>query len=156
MLCAKHKNPNSEQNRHGHSLFLTFCPLGKADVNQLVTVCVRACMLSFFSPVWLFVTPWTIGCQTPLSMGFSGQEYWSGLPFPTPPGDLPNPGIEPASPVSPALTGRFFTTEPPGKPSPQLNHVLKKQWLLGASSWVSGTTPTQPFLCRSIPAAVFW
>ena len=50
--------------------------------------------------------------QAPLSMGFSRQEYWSGSPFPTP-GDLPNPGIEP---VSPALAGRFFTTEAPGKP----------------------------------------
>ena len=50
--------------------------------------------------------------QAPLSVGFSRQEYWSGLPFP-PPGDLPHPGIEP---VSPLLTGRFFTTEPPGKP----------------------------------------
>ena len=46
-----------------------------------------------FSHVLLFVTPWTIGCQTPLSMGFSRQEYWGGLPFP-PPGDLPDPGIE--------------------------------------------------------------
>ena len=51
--------------------------------------------------------------QAPLSMGFSGQEYWSGLPVP-PAGDLPDPGIEPASP---ALAGKFFTTEPPGKPS---------------------------------------
>jgi len=51
----------------------------------------------------------------PLSMGFPRQEYWNGLPFP-PPGDLPNPGTEPASPVSPALAGRFFTTEPAGKP----------------------------------------
>ena len=50
-----------------------------------------------------------------LSIGFPRQEYWSGLPF-TPPGDLPNPGFEPASPESPALAGRFFTTEPPGKP----------------------------------------
>ena len=49
-------------------------------------------------------------------MGFSGQEYyWSGLPFP-PPGDLPDPGIEPVSPMLPALAGGFFTTEPPGKP----------------------------------------
>ena len=55
----------------------------------------------------------TVAHQAPLSTGFSRQEYWSGLPFP-PPGDLPDPGIEPASPVSPALTGRFFTTEPPG------------------------------------------
>ena len=51
----------------------------------------------------------------PLSTGFPRQEYWSGLPFPSP-GDLPDPGIERASPASPALAGRFFTTEPPGKP----------------------------------------
>ena len=53
-----------------------------------------------------FATPWTVAHQTPLSMGFPRQEYWSGLPWP-PPGDLPNPGIEPASP---ALAGGFFTT----------------------------------------------
>ena len=58
------------------------------------------------------MTPWTIVHQAPLSMGFSRQEYWSGLPFLSP-GDLPKPGIKP---VSPALAGRFFTTEPPGKP----------------------------------------
>ena len=57
-----------------------------------------------------------VACQAPLSMGFLRQEYWSGLPFP-PPRDLPNPGIEPASPTSPALAGGFFTTEPPGKPN---------------------------------------
>jgi len=51
-------------------------------------------------------------CQAPLSVGFSRQEYWSGLPFPSLE-DLPDPGTEPASP---ALAGRFFTTEPPGKP----------------------------------------
>ena len=67
------------------------------------------------SPVQLFVTPWTAACQAPLSMEFSKQEYWSGLPFP-PPGDLPNPGIKPVSLASAALAGRFFTTEPPGKP----------------------------------------
>ena len=50
-------------------------------------------------------------------MGFSRQEYWTYLPFP-PPGDLPNPGIKPASLASPALAGGFFITEPPGKPSP--------------------------------------
>ena len=47
------------------------------------------------SPVWFFATPWTMACQTPLSMEFSRQEYWSGLPFPSP-GDLPHPGIKPA------------------------------------------------------------
>ena len=68
-----------------------------------------AYMLSHFSHVWLFATPWTVACQTPLSMGFSRQEYWSGLPL-APQGDLPDPEIEPASLVSPALAGRFFTT----------------------------------------------
>ena len=61
------------------------------------------------------MTPWTVAHQAPLSMGFPRQEHWSGSPSP-PPGDLPGPGIEPASPGSPALAGRFFTTEPPGKP----------------------------------------
>ena len=54
---------------------------------------------------------WTAARQDPLFMGFPRQEYWSDLPFPTP-GDLPDPGIEP---VSPALAGGFFTTEPPGR-----------------------------------------
>ena len=64
----------------------------------------------------LFVTPWTVACQAPLSMGFSRQEYWSELPF-APLGDPPDPRTEPTSSVSPALANRFFTTEPPGKPS---------------------------------------
>ena len=62
------------------------------------------------SPVQLFVTPWTVARQRSLSMGFSRQEYWSGLPFP-PPGDLPDPGIEPTSPVSPALQVGSLHTE---------------------------------------------
>ena len=57
--------------------------------------------------------PWTVACQVPLSMRFPRQEYQSGLPFPPPPGDLPNSGIEPGSPE---LADRFFATEPPGKP----------------------------------------
>ena len=73
------------------------------------------CVLHRFSRVQLFVTLWTVACQAPLSMGFSRQEYWSGLPCP-PPGDLPNPGVEPACLMSPALAGEFFTTEPRGKP----------------------------------------
>ena len=59
-------------------------------------------MLSHFSHVQLFVTLWTIAHQAPLSMGFSRQEYWSGLPRPSP-GDLPNPGMELTSPEAPAL-----------------------------------------------------
>ena len=66
-------------------------------------------MLSLFSHVQLFVIPWTVAHQAPLSMGFSRQEYWSGLPRP-PPGDLPNPGFELASLMSPAFAGGFFTT----------------------------------------------
>ena len=58
--------------------------------------------------------PWTVAHQTPLSMVFPMQEYWNGLPFPSP-RDLSHPGIEPTSPVSPVLTGRVFTTMPPGK-----------------------------------------
>ena len=68
------------------------------------------------SHVQLFATLWTVAYQAPLSMGFSRQESWSGLPCP-PWGDLPDPGIEPASLTSVTLEGRFFTTEPPGKPS---------------------------------------
>ena len=66
-------------------------------------------LLSHFSRVQLFVTPWTVACQAPLSMGFSRQEYWSGLPRP-PPGDLPKPGFKAESLMSPALAGGFFTT----------------------------------------------
>ena len=65
---------------------------------------------SVASVVWLLATLWTVACHAPLSMGFSRQEYWSGLPFP-PPGDLPNPGIKLESPASPALVGRFFINE---------------------------------------------
>ena len=69
-----------------------------------------------------FVFLWTLACQTPLSMGFPRQAYWSALPFPTP-GNLPNPVIKPRFP---ALAGGFFITEPPG--SPQLDmHVYTSQ-----------------------------
>ena len=65
-------------------------------------------MLGRFSRVQLFVTLWTVAHQAPLSMGFSRQEYWSGLPWP-PSEDLPNPGIEPVSLRSPALASRLIT-----------------------------------------------
>ena len=65
------------------------------------------------SCVRLFATPWTVAHQAPLSMGFSRQESWSGLPFPSP-GELPNPGIEPGSP---ALQADALTSKLPGKPS---------------------------------------
>ena len=62
--------------------------------------------------VQLFVTSWTVACQAPLSMGFSRQEYWTGLPFPSP-GDLPDPGIKAGSPT---LQADSLPSEPPGKP----------------------------------------
>ena len=63
----------------------------------------------------LSVTPWTVACQAPLSMGFSSQGYWDGVPFP-PPKDLPKQGIKLTSPASLALAGGLFTTTPHGKP----------------------------------------
>ena len=74
------------------------------------------------SHVLLFVAPWTVAYQAPLSMGFSRQEYWSALPCPSP-GDLPNPGIEPVSPAAPALHA-FLTAQPPGKPTANLFTII--------------------------------
>ena len=68
-------------------------------------------LVKLLSHIWLFATPWTVAYQAPKSMEFSRQEYWSGLPFPSP-GDLPDPGIEPGSPTLQAATLPF---EPPGK-----------------------------------------
>ena len=89
-----------------------------------VCVCVCVCIyiyvyrkkVKLLSCVRFFATPWTVAHQAPLYVGFSRQEYWNRLPFPTP-GDLPNPRREPTSLVFPALAGRFFTTAPPGKPN---------------------------------------
>ena len=71
-------------------------------------------------------TPWTTAYQAPPSTGFSKQEYWSGLPFPSP-GDLPNPGIEPGFP---AFQADALTSEPPGKPHPKKKKKLKKNSVL--------------------------
>ena len=81
-----------------------------------VCVCVCVCAhAQSFSHVQLFATFWTVVCQAPLSMGFFRQEHCSGWPFP-PPGNLPNPEIEPTSPVSPALQAVSLLSEPLGKP----------------------------------------
>ena len=96
------------------------CPTGDSDtaltdsllsepLGKQVSIGVHACILSCFSCVQHFVTLWTIAHQAPLSLGFSRQEYWSGLPFPSP-GDLPNPGIEPTPLMSPTLAGIIFIT----------------------------------------------
>ena len=67
------------------------------------------CVCCHFNRVWLFATPWTAAHQASPPMGFSRQEYWSGLAFPSP-RDLPDPGIKPTSLMPPALAGRFFAT----------------------------------------------
>ena len=81
-------------------------------MNKMNKLCyilvIYVCALRHFSCAWLFVIPWTVAHQAPLSIGFSRQDYWSRLPCPAP-GDLPNPGIELMSLMSPVLAGGFFT-----------------------------------------------
>ena len=91
-------------------------------------------VLGHFSHVQLFVIPWTTACQAPLSMGFSRQEYWIGLPCP-PPGDLPDPGIELASLMSPTLSGGFFTTSATWEATKNIG--------VGSHSLLQGIFPTQ-------------
>ena len=111
--------------------------------------CIRASQVALLycahllSRVWLFVTPWTIALQAPLSMGFSRQEYWSGLPFPNL-GDLPHPGIQPVSLVSSALAGMFFTTVPPGKQPELSGEVMGIVYGRGTHKtciWIPSLTP---------------
>ena len=125
--------PGAVELRHDHSSYELFCLLLRVSIAKRkkndspshiippnsslwaqppfpfyrMHVCVKS-----LSRVWLFATPWTVTHQAPLSMGFSRQEYWSALPFPSP-GDLPNPGIEPRYP---ALQADALSSEPPGKP----------------------------------------
>jgi len=86
-----------------------------------IQTCVH--MLSRFGHVRFFANPWTVTCQAPLSMEFSQQEHWNGLPCP-PPGDLPDPGIEPMYPASPVLQVDSLPDEPWG--SPRKVHALNK------------------------------
>ena len=81
-------------------------------------------MLSHFSYTQLFETLWTVARQAPLSMGFSRQENWSGLPFPSP-GDLPGPEIEPVSPATPALQVDSLPLRPQGSPNDEVEGTLK-------------------------------
>ena len=90
-------------------LTLYFLLHSSASDLSLSLICVHVCMLSHFSRVQLCETLWPVARYTLLSMGFFRQEHWSGFPCPLP-GDLPNPGIELVSLMSPALAGRFFTT----------------------------------------------
>ena len=85
-----------------------------ASHSTSLILAMRLCVCSVMSDS---AAPWTVVCQIPLSMELSWQEYWNGLPLPTP-GALPDSGIEPESLASPALAVRFFTTAPPWKPVP--------------------------------------
>ena len=99
--------------KHGSYPQENYALEAKMCAQSVVSCCPCWLCGQFLSCVWLSVTPWTIARQAPLSLGFSRQECWSGLPCP-PPGDLPDPGIQS---VSPTFAARFFTAEPPGKPA---------------------------------------
>ena len=97
-----------------HSRVPGFCDAHRAREDYILQVLcqrhrVAVSMLGRFSHIRLFAIPWIVARQVLLSMGFSRQEHWGGLPC-SPPGDLPDPGIEPVSLTSPALAGEFFTT----------------------------------------------
>ena len=103
---------------------------------------IDALLACIFSHVWFFATPWTITYRNPLSMGFSKQEYWSALPFPSP-GDIPDPGIEPTSPMSPALPAAAADNllqlcptlcdptdrSPSGSPVPRILQARTLEWV---------------------------
>ena len=96
--------------------------------------------------------PWTVARQAPLSLGFSRQEYWSGLPYPSP-GDLPNPGIKPISWASPELQAGYLPTEPPEKPpvASYILYIYVRIYNLSVLSFVDGHTW---FICTNqLPAA---
>ena len=115
---------------------------------------IRMCVLSRVS---LFVIPWTVALQAPLSMEFSRQGYWNSLPFPTP-GDLSHLGTEPLSLASPGLAGGFFTTVSPGKPHSEnkIQTVLSKGifhlCILGGSLPMSGSL----LFCTHCRHATYW
>jgi len=139
---------------HGDSVFPSASPenpwhgplpmLRKLNLCAFPSLC--ACMRSVTQ---LCPTLWdpTISHQAPLSMGFSRQEYWSGLPFP-PPGNLPDPGIKP---VSPALAGEFFTSEPPGKP-----HFLPCATWEGSENHEKVLQPQLKNLAENEAGCLFW
>ena len=112
-----------------------------STMNYLVQNASRAMLeklMKLLGHVWLFVTPWTVAYQAPWTMGFTRQEYWSGLPWPSP-GDLPDPGIEPGSS---ALQPDTLPSEPPGKPWETYrllfiyNRTLKIRLQQSGLSWV--------------------
>ena len=110
------------------------------DNNVINIKAVKTAAAQVLTHVQLFVTPWTVAHQTPLSMRFFRQGYWSGLPFPSPEGDLPHGGIEPVSPASPALADGLFTTEPPRK---SINYISDLKHLTAKESFGYLKSPSQ-------------
>ena len=133
-LANPHKQPEWRSTFRGPLALQMRTPKLRRELSAVVTV------LSRFSRVRLFATVWTVARQAPLSMGFSRQERWSGLPC-RPPGDLPNPGIERRSPT---LQADSLVSEPPGKPFSEFTEKEKDKtkaayslcacWLLVGSS----------------------
>ena len=116
-----------------YSTSLPDCPsIHQSFSGPAVSSC--ACMLSHFSHVWLFVTPWTVACQALLSMGFSRQEYWNGLLIPSP-GDLPDPGIKSTFFMSAYIGGGFFTARATWEAPLWAQSLLKLFVLLKLREW---------------------
>ena len=110
-------------------------------IDQMYNISTFIVKVKSLSCVRLFATPWTIAYQAPQSMEFSRQEYWSGLPFPSP-GDLPDPGIEPGSPT---LWADALLSEPPGKPLSSSRN-LQTEWT--SNVWnLDNWTLWNRFLC---------
>ena len=114
---------------------IMFCEIIILCVNPPFLVWKKVRKVKSLSHVQLFVTPWTIACQAPPSMGFSRQEHWSGLPFPSP-GDLPDPGMDPGSP---ALQEDPLPSEPPGNPTYQFRSVQFSSVQLLSRVWLFAT-----------------
>ena len=146
---------------HWYSWLLISAPIPRQFLRIMLhsqTSCVCMCWVVSSS----FVAQWTVAWQAPLSMKFSTQEYWSGLLFP-PQRDLPNPGIKPATPVSPALAGRFFTTsttwEAPKNTEVGCYFLLQGIFLTQESNphllylllWQAGSLPAEPLEKPLIP-----
>ena len=109
-------------NTHTHMTYIDTNTLETITLSFVTVMIMKVKVkVKSLSRVRLFATPWTVAHQAPPSRGFSRQEYWSGLPFPSP-GDLPNPGIEPRSP---ALEADALTSEPPGKKVGLYKEILK-------------------------------
>ena len=102
--------------------------------------------------VQLFVTPWTVAYEAPLSMEFSRQEYWSGLPYPSP-GDLPDPGIEPRSPTWEADA---LPSEPPGKPDDPEKATAKQSWRRHRSTELGLSRWSPDYYNKAVPKAAMW